>query len=77
MKSTNWIILGLLVLLIVAASAVYSVFESNNLNIVIDTNGSNTEVNYQTLIWGSVPSEMMKEIKSQVSEDVHISKQYS
>jgi hypothetical protein len=70
MKSTNWIVLGLLVLLIVAASAVYSVFEYNNLNIIIDTNGSNTEVNYQTLIWGSVPSEMMKEIKSQVSEDV-------
>ena len=70
MKSTNWIVLGLLVLLIVAASAAYSVFEYNNLNIIIDTNGSNTEVNYQTLIWGSVPSEMMKEIKSQVSEDV-------
>lgn len=52
------------------ASAVYSVLDSNNLSIVIDTNGSNTEVNHQTLIWGSVPSEMMNEIKSQVSEDI-------
>lgn len=70
MRSTNWLILGLLVLLIMMASAVYSVLDSNNLSIVIDTNGSNTEVNHQTLIWGSVPSEMMNEIKSQVSEDI-------
>lgn len=70
MRSTKWLILGLVVLLIAATSAVYSVIDSNNINIVIKTNGSSTDVNYQTILLGSVPQSMMEEIKNKASEDV-------
>jgi signal peptidase I len=70
MRSINWLILGLLLLVITAASVVYSGFDSNHINIVVNTNGTSTTVNYQTVLWGSVSQNMRKEIKNKASEDV-------
>ncbi len=36
---------------------------TNNINIVINTNGTNTDINYQTILYGSIPQEMIQEIK--------------
>jgi signal peptidase I len=70
MRSINWLILGLLVLVITAASAVYSGLDSNNINIVVNTNGTATNVNYQNALWGTVSPNMQKEIKNKASEDI-------
>lgn len=72
MKSINWLILGVVVILLVA-TALYSVFITNNLSIIVDTNGSNTNVNYPSILAGSLPQGMMNEIKNKASDDVESS----
>lgn len=72
MKSINWFILGVVVILLVA-TALYSGFSTNNLSIIIDTNGSNTNVNYPSILAGSLPQGMMNEIKNKASDDVESS----
>ncbi len=72
MKSINWLILGFVVLLLVA-TALYSGFSTNNLSIIVDTNGSNTNVNYPSILAGSLPQGMMNEIKNKASDDVESS----
>ncbi len=71
MKLSNWIILGLLsVLLIAAASVMYTGFGTNKIDLVINTNGTNTYVTNETKLHGSKSQEMMKEIKKDASIDV-------
>lgn len=72
MKSINWLILGVVVILLVA-TALYSGFSTNNLSIIVDTNGSNTNVNYPSILAGSLPQGMMNEIKNKASDDVESS----
>ena len=72
MKSINWLILGFVVLLLVA-TPLYSGFSTNNLSIIVDTNGSNTNVNYPSILAGSLPQGMMNEIKNKASDDVESS----
>lgn len=69
MRSNNWLILGVVLVLILALS-IYSIVESNNLSITINTDGTSTNVNYQTFLVWTVPSEMEKEIKNKASGDV-------
>jgi hypothetical protein len=53
MRLSNWIIFGLLsVLIIVAASLMYSGFGTNKINLVINTNGTNTYVTNETKLYG-------------------------
>ena len=75
MRSSNWLILGLLSLIIiaVASSAVYMGLGTNNINIVINTNGTDTDINYQTMLYGSIPQEMIQEIKDKATIDVESS----
>jgi signal peptidase I len=69
MKSNNWLILGVIIVVILAFS-MYSIVESNNLSITINTDGTSTNVNYQSFLIWTVPSEMEKEIKNKASGDV-------
>jgi signal peptidase I len=69
MKSNNWLILGVIILVIIAVS-IYSFLESNNLEITINTDGTSTNVNYQSFLIWSMPSVMEKEIKNKASADV-------
>ena len=69
MKSNNWLILGVVILVILSFS-MYSIVESNNLSITINTDGTSTNVNYQSFLIWTVPSEMEKEIKNKASGDV-------
>ena len=73
MRSANWIIIGLLLVIIVVVSSMYSGMGTNKINIIINTNGTNTDVNYQTLVYGSLVPEMTKKIKDKVSKDVESS----
>ena len=75
MRSSNRLILGLLLLIIiaVASSAVYMGLGTNNINIVINTNGTNTDIDYQTILYGSIPQEMIQEIKDKATIDVESS----
>ena len=69
LKSNNWLILGVIILVSLTLSF-YSIVESNNLGITITTNGSSTNVNYQSFLIWSLPSGMEKEIKNKASGDV-------
>jgi signal peptidase I len=75
MRSSNRLILGLLflIIIVVASSAVYTGLGTNNINIVINTNGTNTDINYQTILYGSIPQEMIRDIKDKATTDVESS----
>lgn len=60
-------------MILLVATALYSVFITNNLSIIVDTNGSNTNVNYPSILAGSLPQGMMNEIKNKASDDVESS----
>ena len=71
MRLSNLIIFGLLsVLIIVAASVMYSGFGTNKINLVINTNGTNTYVTNETKLYGPKSQEMMQEIKKNTIADV-------
>ena len=71
MRLSNWIIVGLLsVLLIAAAAAVYTGLGTNKLSLVINTNGTNTYVTNETKLHGPKSEEMMQEIKKNAIMDV-------
>jgi signal peptidase I len=71
LKSNNWLILGVIILVILAFS-MYSIVESNNLDITINTDGNSTNVNYQSFLIWVLPSGMEKEIKNKASGDVKL-----
>ena len=48
----------------------YPDFNSNNVNILIYTNGSSTDVNTQGIVYETLPAGMMNEIKNKASVDV-------
>ncbi|MFZ0441053.1 MAG: S24/S26 family peptidase [Methanobacterium sp.] len=75
MRSSNRLILGLLFLIIIvmASSAIYTGLGTNSINIVINTNGTNTDIDYQTILYGSIPQEMIREIKDKATADVESS----
>lgn len=56
--------------MVILAFSMYSIVESNNLSITINTDGTSTNVNYQSFLIWNVPSEMEKEIKNKASGDV-------
>jgi signal peptidase I len=70
MRSTNLLLLGFLALTILLATSIYSVLDTNNISIVVDTNGNRTDVNYQSILAGSLPQTMINEINDKASEDV-------
>jgi hypothetical protein len=72
MRLINWLILGFVVL-ILAATTIYSDLGTNNISVVVDTNGNSTDVNYQSILAGSLPQGMVKEIKNKAFEDVQSS----
>jgi signal peptidase I len=73
MRSTNWIILGILLVVIIVVSSMYSGMGTNKINIIINTNGTDTDINYQTQVYGSLVPEMTKNIKEKVTKDVESS----
>lgn len=75
MRSSNRLILGLLflIIIVVASSAIYTGLGTNSINIVINTNGTNTDIDYQTILYGSIPQEMIREIKDKATADVESS----
>jgi signal peptidase I len=71
MRLSNWIIFGLLsVFIIAAASAMYTGFGTNKLNLVISTNGTSTHVTNETKLYGPKSQEMMQEIKKNTIADI-------
>ncbi len=70
LKSRTLQILVLLILAVVAATALYAVFESDNIGITVNTNGTDTGISYQTFLWVSVPQAMKDEIKNKADDDV-------
>ncbi len=71
MRLSNWIIFGLLsVLIIAAAAAMYTGFGTNKVSLVINTNGTNTYVTNETKLHGPKSEEMMHEIKKNTIMDV-------
>jgi len=69
MRSVNWLIIGFVVI-ILAASIIYSSLSYNNLSVIVETNGSNTDVNYNSILSSSLPPVMVNEIKNKALEDV-------
>ena len=69
MRSVNWLIIGFVVI-ILASSIIYSSLSYNNLSVIVETNGSNTDVNYNSILSSSLPPVMVNEIKNKALEDV-------
>jgi len=63
MRSVNWLIIGFVVI-ILASSIIYSSLSYNNLSVIVETNGSNTDVNYNSILSSSLPPVMVNEIKN-------------
>jgi signal peptidase I len=70
LKTTIWLILGLLIVAVAGMAAFFPDFNSNTINILIYTNGSSTDVNTQGIVYGTLPAGMMNEIKNKASIDV-------
>ena len=71
MRLSVWIIFGLLLLsIIAAASVIYTGYGTDKINLVINTNGTNTYVTNESKLYGSNSQEMMKDIKKNVITDI-------
>ena len=71
MRLSKWIIFGLLLITIIAAtSVIYTGYGTNKINLVINTNGTNTYVTNETKLYGPKSKEMMQEIKNNAIMDV-------
>jgi signal peptidase I len=71
MRLSNWIIFGLLLVLIIAVtSAMYTGFGTNKINLIINTNGTNTYVTNETKLYNPKSQEMMQQIKKNTIMDV-------
>lgn len=68
MKSRSWLIIGIIVLGIIAASGFIVSHESNNVKITLETNG--TEVDIQPSSLFSVPPQMEAEMQENAVVDV-------
>ncbi|MGB7968262.1 MAG: S24/S26 family peptidase [Methanobacterium sp.] len=71
MRLSYWIIFGLLLLsIIAAASAIYTDYGTNKVNLVIKTNGTDTYITNESKLSGPKSQEMMQDIKQNVITDV-------
>ena len=71
MRLSKWIIFGLLLIIITAAtSVIYTGYGTNKIDLVINTNGTNTYVTNETKLYGPKSKEMMQEIKKNVIMDI-------
>jgi signal peptidase I len=71
MRLSRLIIFGLLLITIIAAtSVIYTGYGTNKINLVINTNGTNTYVTNETKLNGSKSKEMMQEIKENAIIDI-------
>ena len=68
MRTRSWIIIGLLVLLLTAVSAVYVASNQHNTVITVKTNG--TDVTIQSSSFFGVPDVMVNEMKNKAMNDV-------
>jgi signal peptidase I len=66
------LILVLVVVVVVGLAANFTIFDVKDANIVIYTNGTNTNVSTQGTVHRTVPTSVMNEIKDKVSADVMI-----
>ncbi len=73
MKSRSWLVIGLIVIGIIATSALYTAQGTNTVGVTIETNGTanTTHVNFKASLLNSAPSQMQDEIRKKVSEDVN------
>jgi signal peptidase I len=71
MRLSKWIIFGLLLIIIIAAtSVIYTGYGTNKIDLVINTNGTNTYVTNETKLYGPKSKEMMQEIKKNAIMDI-------
>jgi signal peptidase I len=68
LKTRSWLIVGLLVILLAALSAVYFVTNEHNTVITVKTNG--TDVSIQSSSFFGVPEAMISEMKNKAMSDV-------
>jgi hypothetical protein len=68
LRTRSWIIIGLLVLLLTAVSAVYVASNQHNTVITVKTNG--TDVTIQSSSFFGVPDVMVNEMKNKAMNDV-------
>jgi len=68
LRTRSWLIIGLLVLLLAALSAVYFVSNEHNTLITVKTNG--TDVSIQSSSFFGVPEAMISEMKNKAMSDV-------
>ena len=72
MKLVKGLILVLIVVAVVGVAANFTILDVKDANIVIYTNGTNTNVSTQGTVHRAVPISVMNEIKDKVSSDIMI-----
>lgn len=72
MKLVKGLILVLIVVAVVGVAANFTILDVKDANIVIYTNGTNTNVSTQGTVHRVVPTSVMNEIKDKVSSDIMI-----
>jgi signal peptidase I len=70
MNFSKLLILVLMIVAVLAVVANFSIFKPADANILIYTNGTNTDVTTQGTVHKNIPSNVMNEIKDKVSSDV-------
>jgi len=72
LKLVKGLILVLIVVAVVGVAANFTILDVKDANIVIYTNGTNTNVSTQGTVHRVVPTSVMNEIKDKVSSDIMI-----
>jgi signal peptidase I len=73
LKSRSGLIIGIIVIGIIAVSALYASQGTNNIGVTIETNGTSdtTHVNFKSSLLHSPPLQMQNEIKEKVFSDIN------
>lgn len=71
MKLRNIIIIALLMLFITGTSSIFISEQSKSLDIIIKTNGTDVQVQTSTLLFGSFPQSMKKEMEARALNDIY------
>jgi putative alpha-1,2-mannosidase len=70
LRTRSWLIIGLLVLLLAAVSAVYVASNQHNTVITVKTNGTDTSVQATSIPFGVIPEGMLAEMNNRAFSDV-------
>jgi signal peptidase I len=71
LKLRNIVIIAVLVLFVAVSSSIFLQEQSHNLDVTIQTNGTNVQVQTSSLVFNNIPSSMKVEMQQRALEDIY------